>query len=223
MYSYRPLLAVLALLVAACAGSPPLNAAPDSEPAAKMAPAEGNPAAATQGERGVAVFAGGCFWCVESAYDDLDGVYSAVSGYTGGKKANPGYYEVAGGKTRHAEAVRVVYDPAKLSYAKLIDVFWKNVDPFQRDGQFCDHGPQYRSEVYVADPVQRALAEKTRADVAKRFGREVVTKVSDASIFWPAEEYHQDFHRKSPVRYLSYRMGCGRDRRLAELWGKSEH
>jgi len=223
MSRYRPLLVLLALLVAACAGSTELSAAPESEPAQMLAPAEGIPAAARDGEKGVAVFAGGCFWCVESAFDDLEGVHSAVSGYTGGKEENPGYYEVAGGKTGHAEAVRVVFDPTKVSYAKLLQVFWHNVDPFQANGQFCDHGGQYRSEVFVAGAEQRSLAEKTRDEVASRFGRKVITQVTEGSVFWTAEEYHQDFHRKNPVRYLSYRSGCGRDRRLRALWGTKGH
>ncbi len=216
MSTFRPLLALLALLVAACAGTT-TSAAPGAEPGESVAPAQGFPAAASDGDRGVAVFAGGCFWCVESAYDDLPGVDSAVSGYTGGKKQYPGYYEVASGKTDHAEAVRVVFDPKVVTYAQLLEVFWNNIDPFQAGGQFCDMGKQYRSELFVADEAQRKLAESTRAKVEGSFGRKVVTQVTDAATFWPAEEYHQDFHVKNPLRYGSYRLGCGRDRRLREL------
>ena len=215
-------LALGALLLAACAGSADLNAA-DPASNAQAAPTSGFPAMAMQGERGVAVFAGGCFWCVESAFDDLDGVLSAESGYTGAAKKNPGYYEVAAGKTGHAEAVRVVFDPTKISYAKLVEVFWHNIDPFQANAQFCDTGSQYRSELFFSGEQQRAIAEKSLQTVQKRFEREVVTKITEADTFWLAEEYHQDFHRKNPARYFSYRLGCGRDKRLREIWGVSQH
>ncbi len=215
-------LALGALLLAACAGSTDLNAA-DASSSAKDAPTAGLPAMAMDGDRGVAVFAGGCFWCVESAFDDLDGVFSAESGYTGAAQKNPGYYEVAAGKTGHAEAVRVLFDPAKISYEKLVDVFWHNIDPFQADAQFCDTGSQYRSELYFSGEQQRSIAEKSLQAVQKRFDRPVVTKITEASTFWLAEEYHQDFHRKNPARYFSYRLGCGRDKRLRAIWGSSKH
>ena len=215
-------LALGALLLAACAGSADLNAA-DAAGSAEKASRSGLPATAMEGSRGVAVFAGGCFWCVESAYDDLEGVISAESGYTGAPTPNPSYYEVAAGKTGHAEAVRVVFDPTKISYEKLVDVFWHNIDPFQADAQFCDTGSQYRSELYVSGEQQRAVAEKSLKTVQKRFDQPVVTKITEASTFWVAEEYHQDFHRKNPARYFSYRLGCGRDKRLRQIWGVSKH
>jgi peptide-methionine (S)-S-oxide reductase len=178
---------------------------------------------AMDGGHGVAVFAGGCFWCVESAFDDLTGVISAESGYIGGPEQSPTYYQVAAGKTGHAEAVRVLFDPAKVSYQQLVDVFWHNIDPFQANAQFCDEGSQYRSELFVSGEQQRAIAETSLNAVEKRFKREVVTKITEAGVFWTAEENHQDFHKKNPVHYLSYRMGCGRDRRLLEIWGKKGH
>jgi peptide-methionine (S)-S-oxide reductase len=215
-------LALGALLLAACAGSTDLNAA-DAKSNAQTAPTSGLPATAIEGERGVAVFAGGCFWCVESAFDELDGVFSAESGYTGAAKKNPGYNEVAAGKTGHAEAVRVVFDPAKISYEKLVEIFWHNIDPFQANAQFCDSGSQYRSELFFSGEQQRAVAEKSLQAIQKQFDRPVVTKITEAGTFWLAEEYHQDFHRKNPARYFSYRLGCGRDKRLREIWGVSPH
>jgi len=215
-------LALSALLLAACAGSTTSNAADASEQAQAASPAS-FPGMAMDGAQGVAVFAGGCFWCVESAFDELKGVISAESGYIGGPEQNPTYYQVAGGKTGHAEAVRVLFDPAKVSYQQLVDVFWHNIDPFQANAQFCDTGPQYRSELFFSGEKQRDIAEKSRNAVEKRFKRKVVTKLTEAGVFWTAEEYHQDFHKKNPVRYLSYRMGCGRDRRLLELWGTKGH
>ncbi len=218
----RVSIALGALLLAACAGSTDLNAA-DATSNAQAAPTSGFPAMAMQAERGVAVFAGGCFWCVESAFDDLDGVFSAESGYTGAATKNPGYYEVAAGKTGHAEAVRVVFDPAKISYEKLVDIFWHNIDPFQANAQFCDTGSQYRSELFFSGEQQRAIAEKSLQAVQKRFDQPVATRITAASTFWLAEEYHQDFRRKNPARYFSYRLGCGRDKRLREIWDVSQH
>ena len=211
------MLILCALLLAACASSSELNAA-DAATTAQSEPPAGLAPTAVDGERGVAVFAGGCFWCVESAFDDLDGVLSAESGYTGAPQLNPGYYEVAAGKTGHAEAVRVVFDPTKITYEKLVDIFWHNIDPFQVDAQFCDSGTQYRAEMFVSGERQRAIATKSLLAVEKHFGRKVVTKITDATTFWRAEEYHQDFHRKKPAHYFSYRLGCGRDKRLKELW-----
>jgi len=179
----------------------------------------GVPLAATDGDHGVALFAGGCFWCIESAYDDRQGVVSAVSGYAGGEIEQPTYRMVGGGRTKHAEVVRVVFDPKVVSYAELVDVFWHNIDPWQAAGQFCDKGPQYRSAIFALDADQRRVAEETKAAVAERFGREPVTEINDGAIFWPAEGYHQDFRKTNPVRYISYRTGCGRDRRLQEIWG----
>jgi len=172
-------------------------------------------------QRATAIFAGGCFWCEETAFEGLPGVFSVVSGYTGGQKKNPTYEEVSAGSTGHAESVEVTYDPSKITYEKLLEVFWHNVDPTQANGQFCDHGTQYRSAIFYKDEAQRKAAEesKRRVEEIPRFKGKVVTQIVAASTFYPAEEYHQDFWKKSPVRYQSYRQGCGRDARLKELWG----
>jgi peptide-methionine (S)-S-oxide reductase len=170
-----------------------------------------------------AVFAMGCFWCAETAFEGLPGVVSVVSGYTGGREANPTYEQVSAGKTGHAEAVQVTFDPARIGYAELLDLFWRNIDPTSAGGQFCDRGKQYRSALYWRGETQRRLAEASKRALEatpQRFDGKIVTEIVAASTFWPAEEYHQDFYRKNPARYGSYRKGCGRDRRLEELWGK---
>jgi peptide-methionine (S)-S-oxide reductase len=166
-----------------------------------------------------ATFAGGCFWCMEPPYDKLEGVISTTSGYTGGQKENPTYKEVSAGGTGHAEVVQVVYDPTKVSYEQLLDVFWKNIDPTVEDQQFCDHGDQYRSAIFYHNDEQKQLAEASIAPVTERFGT-VYTEIVSASTFYPAEEYHQDYYQKNPVRYKFYRTACRRDARLKELWGK---
>jgi peptide-methionine (S)-S-oxide reductase len=167
-----------------------------------------------------ATFAGGCFWCMEPPFDKLDGVVSTTSGYTGGTKKNPTYEEVSSGGTGHAESVEVLYDPDKVSYAKLLDVYWHNVDPTAANRQFCDAGEQYRTAIFYHDAEQKRLAEQTRAEVQKKLGSKTVqTQIVAASTFYPAEEYHQDYYRKNPVRYKFYRTGCGRDARLQEIWG----
>jgi len=180
---------------------------------------EGIAPTATEGEHGVAVFAGGCFWCSESDFEHAAGVVSVVSGYTGGSEPNPTYSQVSNKRTSHTEAVRVIYDPSTVSYAQLLDVFWRSIDPFQKDGQFCDKGKHYRSGIFFASGTQRQLAESTRRVVGERFGREVATEVTPLATFWPAEDYHQDFYRKNSAHYQAYRSGCGRDRRTEELWG----
>ncbi|NOY28329.1 MAG: peptide-methionine (S)-S-oxide reductase MsrA [Oligoflexia bacterium] len=167
----------------------------------------------------VAIFAGGCFWCMEKPFDQLDGVISTTSGYTGGSEPAPSYPDVSGHRTGHAEAMRVVYDPTRTSYARLLDVYWHNVDPIQADGQFCDRGPQYRTGIFTSDPTQRALAEASKAALGTRLHAEIATEIVDIQPFWPAEDYHQDFYAKNPERYHSYRLGCGRDKRLRTLWG----
>jgi peptide-methionine (S)-S-oxide reductase len=174
-------------------------------------------------QRASAIFAGGCFWCEETAFEGVPGVISVTSGYTGGQKKNPTYEEVSSGGTGHAESVEVVYDPAKISYEKLLDIFWHNVDPFQANGQFCDHGTQYRSAIFYRDDAQRSAAEASRRKLEEdpRFRGKIVTQIVPASMFYPAEEYHQDFYKKDPVRYRSYRAGCGRDARLKEIWGEA--
>jgi peptide-methionine (S)-S-oxide reductase len=179
--------------------------------------------AAPTPQRGSAIFAGGCFWCEETAFEGVPGVISVTSGYTGGRKKNPTYEEVSAGGTGHAESVEVVYDPAKIGYEKLLDIFWHNVDPFQPNGQFCDIGNQYRSAIFYRDEAQRAAAEasKRRLEEDPRFRGKIVTQIAPASTFYPAEEYHQDFYRKNPVRYHMYRSGCGRDARLKAIWGEA--
>jgi peptide-methionine (S)-S-oxide reductase len=167
----------------------------------------------------VAVFAGGCFWCMEGPFDATPGVVSTTSGYTGGGLADPTYEQVSEGKTGHLEAVRVVYDPTRVDYAKLLDVFWRNVDPLDAGGQFCDRGPQYRSAIFVADAPRRQLAEASKQKLADRFGASIATEIRDAGPFYAAEEYHQDYYRKNPIRYRFYRSGCGRDARLEKVWG----
>ena len=173
--------------------------------------------------RARATFAGGCFWCVETAFEGLPGVLTVTSGYTGGQKKNPTYDEVSSGTTGHAESVEILYDPTQTSYEKLLDVFWHNIDPLTANAQFCDHGPQYRSAIFYHDEAQRRAAEasKRAIEASGRFRQPIVTELSPASVFYPAEEYHQDFYRKNPARYESYRLGCGRDSRLRELWGES--
>lgn len=168
-----------------------------------------------------AVFAGGCFWCMEPPFEKLDGVSSVVSGYIGGQVRNPTYDQVSGGRTGHTEAVEIVYDPAKVSYAQLLDIFWHNIDPLTANAQFCDRGSQYRSEIFPMNAEERAAAEASKAAIAKKLGRPVVTEITDASTFFPAEEYHQDYYKKNPVRYKFYRTSCGRDARLRELWGSA--
>ena len=168
----------------------------------------------------VATFAGGCFWCVEADFDKVDGVISTTSGYTGGRVANPTYQQVSAGGTGHTEAVKVVYDPAKVTYEKLLDVFWHNHDPLAKNAQFCDNGEQYRAGIFYHDGEQRRLAEASRQAVQKRFKEPVQTEISPAGAFYVAEDYHQDFYQKNPVRYRFYRFNCGRDKRLEQLWGK---
>jgi len=173
-----------------------------------------------------ATFAGGCFWCMEPPFDRVPGVVSTTSGYTGGTKVDPSYEEVSAGGTGHAESVEVLYDPAKVTYEKLLDVYWHNVDPTVRDRQFCDTGHQYRTAIFTHDETQKRLAEQSKAalEKSKPFKEEIVTEIVPAGRFYPAEEYHQDYYKKNPVRYKFYRYNCGRDRRLEQLWGQApEH
>lgn len=207
-------LASFTALLAACS-SP---ASPSSEPARTLRAEPASP------ELAEAIFAGGCFWCMEAPFEQIDGVLGAVSGYTGGRTEGPTYEEVSAGRTGHAEAVRVLFDPARVSYERLLEVYWRNVDPTQAGGQFCDHGAQYRTAIFVVGEEQRRLAEASRERVREQLGRAVVTEIADAGPFWVAEAYHQDFYRTSPVRYRTYRAGCGRDARLRALWGEAgEH
>ena len=171
-------------------------------------------------ETKTAVFAGGCFWCMEPPFEKLKGVLGVVSGYAGGAEKNPTYEQVSAGSTGHAEVVQVTYDPSKVTYDELLDVFWKNVDPTVKDRQFCDKGAQYRTGIFYADDAQKKAAEASKAALAKEkpFEAEIVTEISPFDAFWPAEEYHQDYYKKHPIRYAYYRRGCGRDARLKEVW-----
>ena len=170
-----------------------------------------------------ATFAGGCFWCVEEAFDKVPGVVSTTSGYIGGHKKNPTYEEVSAGTTGHTEAVEVAYDPKKVTYEKLLEVFWKNHDPTANNRQFCDTGTQYRPAIFWHDEAQRKAAEASRAAIekTKKFPDRIITPIERATEFWPAETYHQDYHLKNPVRYKFYATNCGRYARLAELWGSA--
>jgi peptide-methionine (S)-S-oxide reductase len=175
----------------------------------------------------LATFAGGCFWCMEPPFDKLDGVISTTSGYIGGHVPNPGYKQVSAGGTGHAEALQITYDPAKVGYQQLLEIFWRNIDPLDAGGQFCDRGDQYRSAVFYHDAEQQRLAERSKQELRngetfKRYGKPIVTEVSAATEFYPAEEYHQDYYKKNPLRYKFYRHGCGRDKVLESYWSLEE-
>lgn len=178
-------------------------------------------AAATEDGHEVGILAGGCFWCVEADFDKLPGVISTTSGYIGGKTANPTYEEVSSHATGHAEAVKIVFDPARLSYRQLVDHFWRTIDPTVRDRQFCDHGTPYRTAIFAINATQmaQALASRTALEQTKPFKEPILTPVELAGDFYAAEAYHQDYHQKNPVRYSYYRSSCGRDARLLQLWG----
>jgi peptide-methionine (S)-S-oxide reductase len=193
-----------------------LNA--DAVLAAKAVPQK---AASPAGQLQKATFAGGCFWCMEHPFDELPGVVSVTSGYTGGHKKNPTYEEVSAGGTGHAESVQVVYDPAKISYEKLLDRYWHNIDPTVKDRQFCDTGNQYRSAIFYHNEEQHRIAEQSKKalDLGKTLKTAILTEIVPASEFYPAEEYHQHYYKKNPLRYKYYRSSCGRDKRLKELWG----
>jgi peptide-methionine (S)-S-oxide reductase len=177
--------------------------------------------AAADAALGKAYFAGGCFWCMEEAFEKVEGVRSATSGYMGGRVANPSYEEVSAGRTGHAESVEVVYDPSKVSYQKLLDAFWHNVDPVTPNAQFCDHGSQYRSAIFFQTDEEKRVSESSKQAIeqSKRFTEPIVTQIVPASQFYPAEEYHQDFYKKNPIRYKIYKYNCGRAQRLEVLWG----
>jgi peptide-methionine (S)-S-oxide reductase len=168
-----------------------------------------------------ATFAGGCFWCMETAFEGRPGIVAVISGFSGGKESNPTYGEVSAGRTGHMESVEVVYHPSEISYERLLEIYWHNIDPTQGDGQFCDHGAQYRSAIFVRDAGERSLAERSKSAItnSKALHAPIVTRILPFTGFWPAEEYHQDYYRKNPDDYHRYREGCGRDRRLQELWG----
>ena len=197
---------VVAVLVAAATG------AALAQPAERSAP-----------PHALATFAGGCFWCVEADFDKVPGVISTTSGYTGGKVDNPNYNQVSAGGTGHTEAVEIAFDPSKVGYQKLLDVFWRNHDPLAKDRQFCDRGDQYRPAIFYHDEEQRKLAEASKKAVQEKLAPRVVqTEIVKAGAFFKAEDYHQDYYEKNPVRYKFYRYNCGRDQRLEELWGKPD-
>jgi peptide-methionine (S)-S-oxide reductase len=179
---------------------------------------------AGQDDSAVAVFAGGCFWCTEADFDKLPGVLETTSGYIGGSIENPTYEEVSSGRTGHIEAVQVRFDPRQTSYAKLLEAFWPTIDPINGNGQFCDNGPQYRSAIFYLNAEQQHLAEasKTALAASGRLAQPIATEILAATPFYAAEDYHQDYHTKNPLRYNYYRHGCGRDQRLKELWGKTD-
>ena len=172
-----------------------------------------------------ATFAGGCFWCMEPPFDKIPGVVSTTSGYAGGSVVNPSYEQVSAGVTGHTEVVQVVFDPEKVSYEKLLGVFWANIDPFDGGGQFCDRGSQYRTAIFYADDAQKraAQASKDAIETSAKLPGRIVTEITPLDAFYPAENYHQDYYKKNVRHYQRYRRGCGRDRRLQELWGKSDH
>jgi len=210
----RGLLAALALAVlTACSPQKPA-------PPAASVPVAPQAVVAT-GPTAKAVFAGGCFWCVESDFDKVPGVLSTISGYTGGKTENPTYQEVSSHTTGHAEAVEIVFDTNRVSYETLVEHFWRTIDPTTKDRQFCDVGSPYRTAIFAQDDAQMQIAQASRAalEKSKPFDAPIVTEVVKADTFYPAEEYHQDYYIKNPVRYSYYRNGCGRDARLRQLWG----
>ncbi|WP_232068524.1 peptide-methionine (S)-S-oxide reductase MsrA [Nitrospira sp. KM1] len=175
------------------------------------------------GRSAKAYFAGGCFWCMEEAFEKIDGVSAVTSGYMDGTVKNPSYEDVSSGRTGHAESVEVLYDPSKVSYSRLLESFWKNVDPITANAQFCDHGSQYRSAIFYQSEEEKRLAEQSKQmlEQSKRFKQPIVTQIGPASEFFSAEDYHQDYYKKNPVRYKFYKYTCGRAQRLEELWGHS--
>lgn len=192
--------------------------APDYQP--KLEQAEGRKMAAPSGRIETAIFAGGCFWCTEADFEKLSGVTAAVSGYTGGDTADPTYEQVSAGGTRHYEAVKVTYDPARVSYAQLVDYYFRTVDPTDAGGQFCDRGESYRTAIFVSDEVQREIAEAEKAQVEEQLPETVATPILPAAPFYAAEAYHQDYYRKNSLKYKYYRTRCGRDERLKEVWAR---
>ena len=170
-----------------------------------------------------AIFAGGCFWCMEEAFEEVPGVLSVTSGYIGGRVPNPTYDQVSAGKTGHTEAIEVLYDPARVNYSTLLEVFWHNIDPLTPNAQFCDHGSQYRAGIFYHSAEQQKLADASKQALidSQRFKAPIVTEITMATMFYPAEEYHQDYYKKNPLRYKFYKYNCGRAQRLKELWGKS--
>ena len=205
----RRLVPILAVAVLALAGS---GGAAQQEPST-MQPKDG---------QAVATFAGGCFWCMEPPFDKLAGVVSTTSGYTGGRTENPTYEQVSTGRTGHTEAVEVVYDPRTVTYAQLLEVFWRNIDPYDASGQFCDKGQQYTAAIFYGSPEEKRAADLSK-EMLERSGRvegRIVTQILPAAPFYPAEDYHQHYYKKNPVKYKFYRWNCGRDKRLQQVWGR---
>lgn len=201
----------LFLLLSACGPAPSALASETPRPA--------KPVRANQAE---AIFASGCFWCSESDFEKLPGVIDAVSGYAGGTTESPTYKKVSSGQTDYTEAIRVIYDPKKVSYEELLDHFWRTVDPFDADGQFCDRGKHYRPAIMPVNPEQRAIAKASFQKMEEVFGRRIALKIEEPRTFWVAEGYHQDYYKKAPFNYYSYRHGCGRDRRVEQIWAEVE-
>ena len=210
----RTLLAAGLLLAAACSS----DYQPKVEGNGQVGAAMGGAAAA--GKTETAIFAGGCFWCTEADFEKVPGVVSAVSGYTGGTPANPSYEQVSAGGTGHYEAVRVSFDPARVSYAQLVDYYFRTVDPTDAGGQFCDRGDSYRTAIFVADDAERRVAEAEKKEAATTLGKPIATAIVPVGAFYPAEGYHQDYYKKNGLKYHFYRTRCGRDARLKALWGK---
>ena len=202
-------------LMACGAAAEPRTSPPDG-----VTGPSGIAASASQGEHEVALLAGGCFWCLESAYDGKPGIIEAVSGYAGGSTTHPAYKEVGRGGTGHTEVVRVVYDPKVLSYEDVLTTFWHNIDPLDGGGQFCDRGDMYRPGVFPMDADQTRRAQASAKAISAQLGKELKAKIEPPAVFYRAEEYHQDFHLKEPVHYQRYRLGCGRDARLVQIWGE---
>ena len=213
-------LCALIFILAGCDAAPSVQA---GNVAATSGAVTGPDTAGVSDSHAVATFAGGCFWCMEPPYDKLPGVISTTSGYTGGHADNPDYKQVTAGGTGHYESVQVVYDPTLVTYETLIDIYWINVDPLDAGGQFCDRGPSYRTAIFYHDEAQRHIALSSKAAVADRLAGVVATSVVAATRFYPAEDYHQDYYQKNPLRYSYYRRGCGRDARLKRIWGSVDH
>jgi peptide-methionine (S)-S-oxide reductase len=192
---------------------------------ARPAPAQDSVGGGAESRIDTAIFAGGCFWCMQEAFEKLDGVVTVTAGYTGGTVARPTYEQVSAGSTGHAESIEVKYDPRRITYARLLDAFWHNIDPLTPNQQFCDVGHQYRSAIFYRDEGQHRAAEASKQALqdAKRFSQPIVTEIVAAGPFYPAEEYHQDYYKKNPARYHFYKWNCGRVQRLEELWGKPSH
>ena len=208
-------LSIPALLVAMAACAPATTNASEGAP-------DASPTEVPEGAK-TALVAGGCFWCIESDLEKVDGVHAVVSGYAGGEIANPTYRQVASHQTQHLEVVQVTYDPATISYEDLMVKFWHSIDPTQDDGQFCDRGHQYTTAIFTSDADERAVVEAQKAQYAEQLGTPIATAIRDDATFWPAEEYHQDYYKKNSSHYLRYRRGCGRDAQVERIWGESAH